>query len=304
MQTCTLGNSNIEASELGFGCMSLPEDYKEAERILHAAVDGGITYFDTADLYQFGRNEENAGKALTPYRSSITIATKGGNDWNSDQTSWSWNPSRSYLIEACKNSLSRLNTDRIDLYQLHGGTIDDPFNETLEALELLKRDGWIRAYGTSSIRPNVMNRWVPVSGVVSNMMQYSILDRRPEELSSFLQDHSVSLIARGPLAKGLLTDRFSRKLTGEGYLSYTEVELRDTLNKLKAYASDWNMTLNSLALRYVLADPACDIVIPGASSVSQVQDTVQAAEAGPLSEQQLEDIRSLTKADRYQNHRI
>ncbi|WP_444685820.1 aldo/keto reductase [Alkalicoccus luteus] len=304
MQSSTIGNSLIKASVLGFGCMSLPEDYKEAERILHAAVDGGITYFDTADLYQFGRNEENVGRGLTPYRNSVTIATKGGNDWSSDQTTWSWNPSKSYLIEACKQSLKRLNTDSIDVYQLHGGTIDDPFDETREALELLKRDGLIQAYGTSSIRPNVINKWAPVTGVVSNMMQYSILDRRPEELSAFLQEHSVSIIARGPLAKGLLTERFTRKLTDEGYLSYSGSELRDTLHDLQAYASDWGMTLNSLALRYVLADPACDVVIPGASSVEQVQETILAAEAGPLSDQQLKDIRSLTKAEHYENHRV
>jgi aryl-alcohol dehydrogenase-like predicted oxidoreductase len=119
--------------EIALGCMSLPERFSEAERIVHQAIDAGITFFDTADLYQKGKNEENLGKSIQSRRSELILATKVGNEWNSDGTAWHWNPRKEHILKAVEDSLKRLRTDYLDLYQLHGGTLDDPWHEVFEA---------------------------------------------------------------------------------------------------------------------------------------------------------------------------
>ncbi|MBW7462026.1 aldo/keto reductase, partial [Paenibacillus sepulcri] len=130
----------------------------------------------------------------------VIVATKVGNRREPGKEGWSWDPSKAYIQAAVKESLRRLGTDYIDLYQLHGGTIGDPIGETIEAFEELKRDGLIRHYGISSIRPNVIREYVRRSGIVSVMNQYSMLDRRAEEeVLPLLAEHEIGLIARGPL---------------------------------------------------------------------------------------------------------
>ncbi|MBU5914582.1 aldo/keto reductase, partial [Vibrio cholerae O1] len=117
--------------------------------------------FDTADMYDKGINESVVGKALLKYqqRDDIFIGTKVGNRLTKDGST-TWDPSKSYIKEAVKGSLKRLGIDHIDLYQLHGGTIDDPLDETISAFDELKQEGIIRAYGISSIRPNVIDYYL------------------------------------------------------------------------------------------------------------------------------------------------
>ena len=131
-----LGSSGIQVSEIGFGCMSLPSN-RERENIslIHQAVELGINYFDTADLYDKGMNESVVGKALKDIRSKIILATKVGNQWRADGSGWDWSPRKEYMMKAVEESLSRLQTDHIDLYQLHGGTIDDPIDDEIETFE-------------------------------------------------------------------------------------------------------------------------------------------------------------------------
>ena len=125
-----LGKSELEVSNVSFGCMSLGADQAKNEKLLTAAVEHGINLFDTADLYQKGANEEMVGKALKGVREKVILATKVGNQWRSDGSGWDWNPSKDYILQSVEKSLKRLQTDYIDLYQLHGGTIDDPIDET------------------------------------------------------------------------------------------------------------------------------------------------------------------------------
>jgi aryl-alcohol dehydrogenase-like predicted oxidoreductase len=226
-----LGNSDLFVSEIGLGCMSLGTDEKKAAIIIQAALEEGINYFDTADLYDFGINEEIVGKSLKPVREQVVIATKVGNRWNENHDGWSWDPSGDYIKTAVKDSLHRLKTDYIDLCQLHGGTIEDNIDETISAFEDLKKEGVIRYYGISSIRPNVIKSYTTKSSIQSVMMQYSLLDRRPEEWMSLLSEHNISIIARGPLAKGLLSERIlakaSQTIKENGYLDYSYAELEE-----------------------------------------------------------------------------
>ncbi|MGG4492061.1 aldo/keto reductase [Metabacillus idriensis] len=300
MKKRQLGTSDLMVSELGLGCMSLGRDKEQAESIIDAALYEGINYFDTADLYDFGLNEEFAGAALKKRRKDIILATKAGNRWNESKDGWTWDPSKAYIKEAVKHSLKRLKTDYIDLYQLHGGTMEDNIDETIEAFEDLKKEGVIRYYGISSIRPNVIKQYLEKSSIVSVMMQYSLLDRRPEEWFSLLKDHNVSVIGRGPMAKGLLTDNWESKLSEKGYLSYSFDELHQLLPSIEA---ETDLSMTETAVQYCLKQAAVGAIIPGASKIEQVQANCRAANARPLSGEEYIALQALTKFDKYEQHR-
>lgn len=297
-----LGTSDLMVTELGLGCMSIGTDETKAKEIIEAALDEGVNYFDTADLYDFGENERIVGKALKHVRDKVIIATKAGNRWNENKDGWSWDPSKEYIKEAVKASLKRLGTDYIDLYQLHGGTIDDPIDETIVAFEELKAEGYIRYYGISSIRPNVIREYVNKSSIISIMMQYSILDRRPEEVLPFLHQHEISVVTRGPLAKGLLSEKLLEKASNKGYLEYSLEDLRHTLPALKEKVAQ-SRSMTEISLQFNLANPVIASVIAGASSVEQIRSNAKAVKSAPLSKEEVQMIQSLTKADSYQEHR-
>ncbi|OSX54666.1 aldo/keto reductase [Anoxybacillus ayderensis] len=304
MKKRKLGHSNLYVSEIGFGCMSLGTSESDAIRIIHEAIDQGVNYFDTADLYDRGLNEEIVGKALKGKRHDVIVATKVGNRWTEQGNGWTWDPSKAYIKEAVKHSLRRLQTDYIDVYQLHGGTIDDPIDETIEAFEELQQEGIIRYYGISSMRPNVIREYVKRSRIVSVMMPYSLLDRRAEEWFPLLKQHNVSVIARGPLAKGLLTERpiekASENTKQNGYVDYSFAELVTLIPKLKAVAP--NETLTAIALRFCLANKAVATVVPGASRLSQLIENV-AAQSVTLSDEQMAILKQLTKQTMFTDHR-
>lgn len=297
-----LGQSDLYVSEMGLGCMSLGTDEAAAAYIIHEALEQGVNFLDTADLYDGGRNEEIIGQALRHRRTDVILATKVGNRRIPGKEGWSWDPSKAYIKSAVKESLRRLQTDYIDLYQLHGGTLEDPIDETIEAFEELKQEGWIRYYGISSIRPNVIREYVARSGIVSVMSQYSILDRRPEEeILPLLARHGISLIARGPLAGGILTEQGVSK-AHKDYLDYSSNELPEQHERLLQLTSS-SRTLTQTALRYPLAEPAVAAIIPGASSLQQLQINLSAAGAAPLSPEELEAVRNASKTGRYTQHR-
>ncbi|HWO75786.1 MAG TPA: aldo/keto reductase [Bacillus sp. (in: firmicutes)] len=306
MKKIQLGTSDLTVSRLGLGCMSLGTDARKAEKIIETALEEGINYFDTADLYDIGENEKIVGQALKQVRDQVVIATKVGNRWNENREGWSWDPSKAYIKEQVKQSLKRLDTDYIDLYQLHGGTIDDPIDETIEAFEELKQEGYIRYYGISSIRPNVIREFVKKSKITSIMMQYSILDRRPEEVFPILLDHHIHVIARGPVAKGLLTDRLLNKagesIREKGYLDYTYEELEQLLKALKDNLTN-ERSMTAVALHYVLSNPAVGVVVPGASSVEQLKNNIKAVKEPPLSKEEIQYIRKIAKMNVYTQHR-
>ncbi|WP_435534525.1 aldo/keto reductase [Bacillus amyloliquefaciens] len=305
MRKRTLGHSDLEISEIGLGCMSLGTDKVKALSILDEAIELGINYLDTADLYDFGRNEEIVGEAVKNRRHDIILATKAGNRWNDDKDGWHWDASKGYIKEAVKNSLRRLKTDYIDLYQLHGGTMEDHIDETIEAFEDLKQEGVIRYYGISSIRPNVIKEYVKKSNITSIMMQYSLLDRRPEEWLPLLEENGISVVARGPVAKGLLTekplDQAAVSVKENGYLTYSFAELAETKKAISAAAPDLSMT--ELSLQYLLSQQAVASVITGASSLEQLRENCSAAEARRLSSQEIKALQYHTKRDVYEAHR-
>lgn len=243
-----LGLSNIYLSEVGFGCMSLNvKDQSDSKYLIDKAIDGGINYFDTADLYDFGENEKLLGTAVKQKREKVIIATKVGNKWNADKSAWTWDVSKEYINTTVNDSLARLQTDYIDLYQIHGGTIDDNFEEVVETLENLITSGKIRSYGISSIRPNVFLRFANDSNIVSNMMQFSLLDTRPEAYLDTLNKANISILARGGFAQGLLFGKPVRE-----YLDHSIAQVQYISSRVTQLSNQLGVLPESIALAYLL----------------------------------------------------
>ncbi|MFG6114439.1 aldo/keto reductase [Halobacillus sp. MO56] len=301
-----LGNSDLHVSEISLGCMNLGTDETKAKDIIDRALDAGINYVDTADLYDFGENEKIVGKAIQHRRQDVILGTKVGNNFDKEKKDWHWDPSKEHIKKGVKDSLQRLQTDYIDLYQLHGGTIDDNMDETIEAFEDLKQEGLIREYGISSIRPNVIREYVERSSIVSVMMQYNAFDRRPEEeMLDLLHTNNISVLARGPLAKGMLSNKGAKVVESkakDGFLEYSYEEMLALTEKLEDYVNE-ERTLNTLALQYVLHHPAVATAVFGASSVEQLEENLEFLESAPLTEQIFGEIQAMTSPITYQKHR-
>lgn len=293
-----LGQSTLEVSAIGFGCMSLGDDEATNMRLIHQAIDAGVNYFDTADIYQQGRNETVVGKAVADRRQEVLIATKVGNQPRADGEGWDWNPRKEYILASVEESLKRLQTDFIDLYQLHGGTIDDPIDETIEAFELLQQQGKIRYYGISSIRPNVIREYIQRSKIASVMMQYSLLDRRPEESClHMLKENNIGVLARGSVAKGLLIDK-----PAAAYLDHPTEEVARAAAAVQSLTTPLRGA-TQVALRYVLQQRGITAAVVGIRTAQQLEEAVKAIESPILSEEEIELLRQSIPANFYDQHR-
>ncbi|HXB45213.1 MAG TPA: aldo/keto reductase [Puia sp.] len=293
-----LGKSPLRVSEIGFGCMSLRENDAANERAIHRAIDLGINLFDTADIYGNGDNEECLGKAVSHKRTEVVIATKVGNQLRKDGKGMDWNPRKDYIISSVEQSLKRLNTDYIDLYQLHGGTREDPIEETIEAFETLQQQGKIRFYGISSIRPNVIREYVRRSSIISVMMQYSLLDRRPEETCfELLEKNNIGVLARGSVAKGLLLDK-----PAEAYLNYSAAETSKAATAVDLLSNEKRNPAQT-ALRFVLNQKSIAAAVVGIRTLKQLDKAARAVDTPPLTQNELNYLQSILPACRYEQHR-
>ena len=279
--------------------MSLSSTKEKASiAIIHHALDLGINYFDTADLYEKGMNEMLVGKALQSKRADSIIATKVGNQWRPDGSGWDWNPGKEYILKCAEASLTRLRTDRIDLYQLHGGTIDDPVDDVIEAFEELQKQGKIRYYGISSIRPNVIREYVKRSNIVSIMTQYSLADRRPEESTlDLLQQNNIGVLSRGALAQGLLVDKPAKE-----YLGYTETEIAGAAQQLQGVAVSTH-TAAQAAVQFVLQHPAITSAVVGISRVQQLNEVAATTDKEAFTQKNIELLQNALLPKMYEQHR-
>ncbi|MEP0711096.1 aldo/keto reductase [Algoriphagus sp.] len=287
---------DFEISRIALGCMSLKGSLKEDRRIIDAALSGGINFLDTADLYQKGLNEEIVGAVIKGKRREVVLASKVGNQWREDGSGWDWNPRKSYILKAAEDSLSRLQTDYLDLYQLHGGTLEDPWEETLEAFEILKSQGKIRAFGISSIRPNVIRKVLEMYPPATIMMQYSPLDRRPEETAfPLIAETDTRVLVRGTFAKGLLINK-----SAEPYLDFTVEEVK----KVRELIADTGLLPEAFLIRFGLRQKAVGSLVIGASSVEQVEKMTFAYQQHEMiSEETMKEIIAQLPLNQYKQHR-
>lgn len=296
MKTYTISDNAIKISSIGLGGMSLPEELAASKKIVDAAIYGGINLIDTADLYQKGWNEEMLGIILKNNRKEVVLASKVGNQLRADGDGWDWNPKKEYILEAVEKSLIRLQTDYLDLYQLHGGTMEDPWDETLEAFEILKEQGKIRAFGISSIRPNVIRNVLSKSNPSTIMMQYSPLDRRPEEEAfPLIASTDTKVMVRGSFVKGMLINKKAKE-----YLDLSE----DQVLQFKNEILDLGVMPEAFLIRFGLSQNAVGSLIIGASSVPQVEKMLEGYEKSlEIPEETIEAFRQKFSPNHYQQHR-
>ncbi len=295
MQYAKLGTSDLYVSRIGFGCMSLHDDKNIS--LIENAIEEGVNFFDTSDLYDKGLNESLVGKAIKNKREKIILSTKVGNIWRPDGSGWDWKPSKKYILKAVDESLSRLSTNFIDLYQLHGGTIEDPIDEIIEAFEKLKTSGKIRYYGLSSIRPNVVREYVKRSNITSLMTQYSFLDTRPEEsIFPLVEANKIGVLARGSVAQGLLIDKPAKP-----YLDYSKHEVVKIQQKILSQNSD--KTPIAKALNFVLQNTAVTSAVAGIRTKYQLKDLISIFNNPAFTVEDLQELTDIVPLNQYKEHR-
>ncbi|MGI4022257.1 MAG: aldo/keto reductase [Janthinobacterium lividum] len=297
MKYAILGKSDLQISKIGFGCMSLRGSEKENETLINKALELGINYFDTADFYEDGQNETKIGNLLKSNRSNLIIASKVGNKHELDGST-SWNASKAYIVQTVEESLKRLQTDYLDLYQLHGGMLEDNIDEIIEAFEQLKQQGKIRYFGISSIRPNVIREYVAKSNITSVMMQYSLLDRRPEETCfDLLEKNQISVVTRGSIAQGLLVDKPAKP-----YLNYTEKEVLKAAQAIQQVSISGRSNAQTV-LQFALAPKVVSSAVVGIRTVEQLEDVVASLDVAQLSKKELDLLRNAIQPNQYEQHR-
>lgn len=298
MQYKKLGKSDLYISRIGFGCMSLHPEQEDFADMIDLAFDSGINYFDTADLYDKGGNELMLGKIFKGRRDKVVIGSKAGNQWRADGSGWDWNPRKEYILKSAEGSLRRLQTDYIDLFMLHGGTMQDDIMESIEAFEILLKEGKIRYYGLSSIRPNVIRTHVEYGKVVSVMTQYSLLDRRPEEYTlNLLKQNDIGVLVRGSIASGLLVDKPAKP-----YLEHNSESVSSAASAVKEIA-DGKRSSAQAAISYVLQHPAVTSAVVGMRTKKQLEEAVGTLAVPALTDDELACLKKNIPAKKYLDHR-
>jgi aryl-alcohol dehydrogenase-like predicted oxidoreductase len=318
MFTRKLGRSNIEVSAMGIGCWAIggpfykgnrpvgwgDVDDKESILAIQRAVDLGITFFDTSDVYGCGHSEQILGQALHGKRPKIVIATKFGNMFNSQTKQFvGRNTTPEYIRQACEDSLRRLRTDYIDLYQLHINSYDpNKARDVLEVLENLVASGKIRYYGWSTDYPENAKIFAQGPHCIAIQHRLNVFEDNKEMLA-LCERFNLASVNRGPLARGLLSGKFNRnsKLPANDLRckwNFREGEIADRLQKLESIRdvlSSNGRTLVQGALSWIWARSEKTIPIPGVKTVKQVEENVGALQFGPLTDEQMKQIEMLLR---------
>ncbi len=299
MDTRTLGHSGLQVTTLALGTMMFGswgnEDADECQRMVHRAIDAGITLIDTADVY--GDSELLLGEVLEGRRDQVVLATKfGGNLQGANGTDWGARGSRRYIRKAVLRSLTRLRTDYIDLYQIHQPDSLTPIEETLSALDDLVREGLVRYVGSSNFTgwqvadAEWTSRSRHLERFISAQNSYSFLDRGIEaDLVPALEHYGVGLLPFFPLASGLLTGKYRRgeeppagsRIAEWGRESALTDETFDVIEGLESFAQARGVTILDVAIGGLAAQPAVASVIAGATSREQVVRNVAAGSWEP-----------------------
>ena len=308
MKTKLLGSQGLKASALGLGCMGMSEFYgpgndEESIKTIHRAIDLGITFFDTADVYGPHKNEELVGKAIKGKRDKLTIATKFGivRDPKNPMVR-GFNGKPEYVKSSVEASLKRLAIDVIDLYYLHRADPNTSIEETVAAMGQLVKEGKIRAIGLSEISAETLRRAHAVFPVTALQTEYSIWSRDPEDdLIETCKELGIAFVAYSPLGRGFLTGqikkfddlaaddyrRFSPRFQGENFQKNL-----DLVYKLEELAVAKKCKASQLALAWVLAQGDHIFPIPGTKRVKYLEENIGALDIH-LTDEELNEIDEL-----------
>jgi len=324
MQKRRLGNSNLEVSALGLGCMGMSfglgpaSDRQEAISVIRSAVERGVTFFDTAEVYGPFTNEELVGEALAPFRGQVAIATKFGfkPDTASGQR-WSALDSRpEHVREVAEASLKRLRVDVIDLFYQHRVDPDVPIEDVAGAVKDLIQDGKVRHFGLSEAGVQTIRRAHAVQPVTALQSEYSLWWREPEaNVLPTLEELGIGFVPFSPLGKGFLTGKIDEKTTFDS-TDFRNIVPRFTpearkanqafVDMLQRIAETRKATPAQIALAWLLAQKPWIVPIPGTRQLTRLDENLGAAEILLTSE----DLREIDEAaaqitlhgDRYPEH--
>jgi aryl-alcohol dehydrogenase-like predicted oxidoreductase len=320
MQKRKLGKSNLEVSAMGLGCMGMsfsygaPKDVPEMISLIRAAVDRGVTFFDTAEVYGPFTNEELLGEALQPVRDKVVIATKFGFSMNSDNRpgSHSLNSRPEHIKEVADASLKRLRTDVIDLFYQHRVDPDVPIEEVAGAIKELIEQGKVKHFGLSEAGVKTIRRAHAVQPVTALQSEYSLWWRKPEaEVIPTLEELGIGLVPYSPLGKGFLTGTIDEntKLAGNDFRStlprFTPEAIkvnRAFVGVLGAMAKKKNATPAQIALAWLLAQKPWIVPIPGTTKLHRLEENIGAT-AIELSSKDLSEIDSAASKIEAQGNR-
>jgi aryl-alcohol dehydrogenase-like predicted oxidoreductase len=312
MQKRKLGKSNLEVAALGLGCMGMsfsygpPKDKQEMTTLLHAAVDRGITFFDTAEVYGPWLNEELVGEALAPYRGKVAIATKFGFDVSAGKDPRGMkgappgvNSKPEHIKQAVEGSLKRLKVETIDLYYQHRVDPDVPIEDTAGAVKELIQTGKVKHFGMSEAAAKTIRRAHAVQPVTAVQSEYSLWWRKPEkEVIPTLEELGIGFVPYSPLGKGFLTGAIDENK------KFDSSDFRSTLPRFTPEALKANQTLVDLlggiakrkkatpaqiALAWLLAQKPWIVPIPGTTKLNRLEENIGAVTV-ELTHDDLRDI--------------
>jgi aryl-alcohol dehydrogenase-like predicted oxidoreductase len=315
MQKRTLGKSNLEVSAIGLGCMGMsfsygpPKDKKEMTALINAAVERGITFFDTAEVYGPLINEELVGEALAPLRKQVVIATKFGWKPASDgEARWSLLDSRpEHIKRVVEGSLKRLKTDVIDLYYQHRVDPNVPIEDVAGAVKGLIQEGKIKHFGLSEAGVKTIRRAHKVQPVTALQSEYSLWWREPEaEIIPTLEELEIGFVPFSPLGKGFLTGAISANM------EFDSTDFRNTVPRFNAenrranqalvdviekFAAQKKVTSAQVALAWLLAQKPWIVPIPGTTKLNRLDENIGAAsvDISPDDLRELENVTSRIK---------
>jgi len=294
MEYHQLGVSDLKISVIGFGTWAIGArgwgqvNDEDSIAAIRRAMELGINFFDTADVYGRGHAEEVLAKALGNHRKEVIVATKVGNRWSADGSRVWADLSPAYIRQAVEDSLRRLKTDVIDLYQIHRPDPNTPVAETMGTLLDLVKEGKIRYIGTSNLNPDQLREYLSYGPVVSLQPILNLLARHTEvQLLPLCQEKNVGVVVYSPMAMGLLTGKYDRRVRfasddfrAGNFLFQGKTFERNiaVVKALRAFAEKRGFTVAQLAVAWVLAHPVVTSAICGAKRPQQIEETSRAFE--------------------------
>lgn len=309
MEQRRLGINGPLVSALGLGCMGMSMSYgpandAESIKVIHRAIELGVTFLDTADMYGWGHNEKLINKAIKSQRNKITLSTKMGfvRKSLSGSRDYRINGSPTYVAQACDASLKRLGVEAIDLYYLHRVDHETPIEDSIGAMADLVKAGKIRHIGISEVKPETIRRAAKIHPIAAVQTEYSLWERNPEkEIIPTCQELGIGFVAYSPLGRGFLTGTLTNmqqlanddfrtllpRFQGENFIAN-----RKFLNELKKMAEEKHCSLSQLALAWILAQPANIIPIPGTKRISYLEENLNALNL-ELSSEDLQSLEQL-----------